>query len=471
MIGATLARGEARHRARERVDHVAARLAQHEREVGRRQRLGRRHQGDHRDPVRLPPRERAPRRHGIEPRHDDRRALTHELVERALGPVDHARVVARHQAHVLVRIGLLRGRRVLERPARDFHGRGARVGPCRRRRPRAAHALRQPHRPHHAAQHVGRLVAQRGLLGGQEQTQRPSLDDVHAPPARRQLPQDGARVAPDDERPAVGIEQQLRELGVAARRGDLHEAPGQDALDLDAVAERGPLRAHGLQRAHEHLLGQPLDEAGHDAPRLIGVLLGRGAQPRVHVRDGLVVAVRGQRRQRQLLLEDRARDGIDVLAHQGAQRGQCVLGLALQARAPRAGHRPQIARVAGRQGGSARELGVGPGEVAQLQRHEREVHVRQRHQAVVGPVVQERLELRTHHHGGDTVGLAPRLAKAVEERPRGRRGRQRRHRRGTRGGAPAGRPPGERRAAGEGQARSRGEAVAPLHALACVARA
>ncbi len=382
-----------------------------------------------------------------------------------------ARVVAGHQAHLLGGIGLLRGRRVLERAARSADRALAGVGGAPGRHAGPAHAARKPQRPHHAAQHVGRLVAQLGLLRRQEQSERPALDDVEPPLARGQLAQVCARVARHHQRPAVGIEQHLRELGVVARRGDLHQTARQDRLDVDAVPEARSLRPHRLQRGHEHVPGQLLDQPLDDAPGLLDVLVGARAQPRVHVRDGLVVAVRRQGSERQLLLEHRAGDRIDVLADQGSQQRQRLLGATLHPRLARAGDVPQIARVAGRQGGAQGQLAVGGGHVVLLQGHQRVEDVREGDQPVGGPAAQERLDLGADHRRRYPVRPSPRLAQPVEEGARGRRGRQRRHGRTAVRTATAGRErrPADQRDGGTG--RDRGEAVATPHALACLARA
>ena len=240
-----------------------------------------------------------------------------------------------------------------------------------------------------------------------------ALDHVEAAAARRELAERRPRVARHRVSQGIGLEEHPRELCVAAGRGDLNEALRQDPLDVGAVAEGCTLHAHGLQRADEHLARQALNDAGHarDRSRL---LVGRArAQPGVHVRDGLVVAVRGHRGQRQLFFEDRARQRVDQLAHVRPQEHERGLRIATESRATRAGHRPELLRRAARHVAGERELGVGLREVALPHRRERERDPGEGNETVFRELRDEVLDLGAQHRRG-RIRVAPRLADGLE---------------------------------------------------------
>jgi hypothetical protein len=277
---------------------------------------------------------------------------------------------------------------------------------------------------------------------GQEQPERPPFDDVEAAPARREIAERGPRVSRLRERLRVGLEERPRELRVAAARGDLNEPRREDALDFAPVAEGRALLAHGEERADEDGPRQLVDHRAdaRDGRRLL-VFRAR-AEPRVHVRDRLVRAMRRERARRELFFEDRPHERIDALAHEGPQESERRFGISREADAARARDREEIASRSGWDVLHSIELRVGRRHRAVSHGFDRQRDLGHRNEAVLRELGEEALEPGSQADAQDDVVRAvrvlPRFANAFERR-RGRR-RRREGRDGLRGrAAPAAR--------------------------------
>ena len=287
----------------------------------------------------------------------------------------------------------------------------------------APDAAWQTEPPKDAAEHLRRLVPERRRLGGKEQTDGVAGHHVEAAPARRELDELRPCVPRVDDGAGRRIEQEARELRVVGLGGDRGETPGENALDVDAVAEARPLHPHRLEGAHEHVLRHLRDERLDGRRRPWLVLLGAAAEPRVHVRDGLVVPLGREGREGELLLEDRPRDRVDGLADERAEEIHRGLRASFEAEAPRGRDGPKVARRPERQRGGRGELPVGSGEIVGREGDQGEVHPHERRQPVSGETGDEALEHHPQDGGARVLGVAPSVENVGERRARdGRRG-------------------------------------------------
>src|SRR5262249_34542394 len=143
----------------------------------------------------------------------------------------------------------------------------------------------------------------------------------------------------------------------------------------------------------EHAARHRLEDLRDLRAHAVAIVLADAVEPRVEVRERLVVVARADGGERELFEEVLAIRVVDDLSDERAERVEGRLRRAVEAEAARLGDGREIARRAGREISGRREERVGGGEILLLDEDERELHLRERRRAVVRILAQEIREL------------------------------------------------------------------------------
>ena len=342
----------------------------------------------------------------VESGEDDHGPFPRELAHGRLHAVRVTTVVARDELRVIA-LALV-GPRQLESPGRAAHDRRG-------------------------------LVAQVAGARGQDQADRAPVHAREPALGRGQLAERPLGVT-EERRARIGRHEPAGEIGVVPRERDGGEALGHEELDLPSVAGGGSAGAHRAKRIHEDGLRLRHQSGLHLLADRVVILFGGGPQPRVHVGDGLVFAPRFDRRERHLLLKNRARGGVDDLPDQRPEELERRVGVAAQTEVFGARDLGEVVGGTGRQRGELRELELGGLQIAPVELHHRQVGAHQRREPVGRELREERDDPRAEDHPLVGVG-GPGFFDGLESR--GGLGRRRDARDGATGAPPA--PAGERR--------------------------